>query len=247
MKQAIILMARMGSRRLPGKVLLPVQGRPLLGHLFDRLKRAEFGDIVLATSDLAGDDPIAAFAKTEGVAVFRGDEEDWSNRILQAAHTHDIEAIVRVTADCPMIDPATVDLVGNTLVSSGADYVSPDWPRATLPTGMGCEGVLRNALERLHQSPAPKTAEERWLSFLTKDDGYRPASVPTRANLGDHRVTVDEPADFEVVKQLLDKLLPDHPHFTLADVVATLEANPEIAALNTHVQQLTGPHAKPSA
>lgn len=244
MNQAIVLMARMGSRRLPGKVLLQVQGRPLLGHLFDRLKRAEFGDIILATSALAGDDPIAIFADAEGVTVFRGDEEDWSNRILQAALTHDVEAIVRVTADCPMIDPATVDLVGDTLISSGADYVSPDWPRATLPTGMGCEGVLRSALERLHRSPDPKTAEQRWLSFLTTDDGYHPASVPTRAALGDHRVTVDEPADFEVVKQLLDKLLPNNSDYTLADVVATLEAHPEIAVLNAHVPQLTGPHAK---
>lgn len=247
MSQAIILMARMGSRRLPGKVLLPVQGRPLLGHLFDRLRRADFGDVILATSALAGDDPIADFADAEGVAVFRGDEEDWSNRILQAALIHDIEAIVRVTADCPLIDPATVDLVGNTLVSSGADYVSPDWPSATLPTGMGCEGVRRSALERLHESATPQTAEQRWMSFLNGDNGYCPASVPTGVQLDEHRVTVDEPADFEVVEQLLNILLPEHPSFTLADVVATLEAHPEIAALNSHVQQLTGPHAKSGA
>lgn len=244
MKVGTIVVARMGSSRLPGKVLKQVEGRSLLDILLGRARRARRSDVLLvATSDTRVDDPIVAEAERLEVPTFRGSESDTMDRFYGATCAFGLDIAVRVTGDCPLVDPTTIDLVIETALRGDCDYVSTDLV-PQYPNGMGCDAYTRAALERLHEASRDLDADQAWM--LTRDPsiglqcGLAPGS--RWGDLSRYRLTVDTPQDFDLVGRVLSALLPGRPDFGLDDVVTLLERHPGWLVINAGVVQKTGPH-----
>lgn len=238
MKTIIIVQARMTSTRLPGKVLLPLAGEPMLVRLLERLRRVRRAQgIVVATTTNATDDPIAALCAKQGVPCHRGSELDVLSRYADAARLHGAAVVVRITSDCPLIDPALIDQVIADYEVGGSDYVSnmlpPSWPY-----GMAVEVFSAAALAQAHTEATQAAEREHVTPFLYwHPERYRLRNVASPVDLSRHRWTVDTPEDYELVGRLFDHLMPTHPHFTQADVLALLDQHPDWIALNQHIQQ----------
>ena len=228
----------MSSTRLPGKVLLPLAGEPMLTRLVERLRRVQRADgIVIATTTNATDDPIAALCAQLGVSCHRGSEHDVLSRYADAARLHGADVVVRITSDCPLIDPALIDQVIATHEEGGSDYVSNMLP-PTWPYGMAVEVFSAAALAQAHAEATQAAEREHVTPFIYwHPERYRLRNVASPVNLSQHRWTVDTPEDYELVSRLFDHLMPTHPHFTQADVLALLDHYPDWIAINQHIQQ----------
>ena len=238
-----ISQARMTSTRLPGKVLMPAAGRPLLAHHLDRLSRTPGLDaVVLATTVNATDDPVVACAESLGIQVFRGDEQDVLGRFAGAAALARADLVVRVTADCPLIDPA---LVGRLITAfrddPSLDYLSINSSR--YPRGLDAEIFPRRLLDEAAANAADPAEREHVTPYI-----YR---RPERFRLGtalvpagpveppDQRWCVDEPADYELVRRILEALLPSNPAFGWQDCCELLRDHPDWMDINRAVRQKT--------
>lgn len=238
MKTIIIVQARMTSTRLPGKVLLPLAGEPMLVRLLERLRRVQRADgIVIATTTNVTDDPIAALCAQQGVPCHRGSELDVLSRYADAARLHAADVVVRITSDCPLIDPALIDQLIAVYEEGDSDYVSNMLP-PTWPYGMAVEVFSATALAQAHAEATQDAEREHVTPFIYwHPQRYRLRNVASPVALSHHRWTVDTPEDYELVRRLFDHLLPTNPHFTQADVLALLDAHPDWIAINQHVQQ----------
>ena len=238
MTTLIIVQARMSSTRLPGKVLLPLAGEPMLTRLIERLRRVQRADgIVVATTTNASDDPIAALCAQLGVPCHRGSEHDVLSRSADAARLHGADVVVRITSDCPLIDPALIDQVIAVYEEGESDYVSNMLP-PTWPYGMAVEVFSAAALAQAHAEATQAAEREHVTPFIYwHPERYRLRNVASPVDLSQHRWTVDTPEDYALVSRLFHHLMPTHPHFTQADVLALLEQHPDWIALNQHVQQ----------
>lgn len=240
-----ISQARMTSTRLPGKVLLEAAGKPLLVHHLERLARSPGLDaVVLATTVNAGDDPLAACAAGLGVPVFRGDEQDVLGRFAGAAAMAGADLVVRVTSDCPLIDPALVGALVAAFLKGRAetpplDYQSIDTTR--YPRGLDAEILTRAALDEAAARATDPAEREHVTPYVyRRPDRFRlgkplaPASDP-----GAHRWCVDEPADFELVRRLLETLRPVNPDFGWQDCCKVLRDHPDWMDINRAIRQKT--------
>lgn len=240
LKTAIIIQARMGSTRLPGKVLKPVLGKPLLEYQIERLRRVKNADaVVLATSTLPGDDALAEFAKRAGVPCFRGSESDVLSRYYHCAKETGADVIVRSTADCPLIDPGLMEtLIAEFLKSGKYHYGSNATIDRTYPRGLDSEIFTFRALEEAFREAKSPFEREHVTPFITAHrDRYPALSQSHSKNLGALRWTVDTPEDFELVKRILEALYPVKPAFTWLDALALLEKHPDWPRINAHVEQ----------
>lgn len=238
MTTLIIVQARMTSTRLPGKVLLPLAGEPMLTRLVERLRRVRHADgIVVATTTNPTDDPIAALCAQLGVSCHRGSEHDVLSRYADAARLHGADVVVRITSDCPLIDPALIDQVIAAYDEGGSDYVSNMLP-PTWPFGLAVEVFSAAALAQTHAAAADPAEREHVTPFLYwHPERYRLRNVASPLDLSHHRWTVDTPEDYTLVSRLFDHLMPTHPHFTQADVLALLDKHPDWIAINQHIRQ----------
>jgi spore coat polysaccharide biosynthesis protein SpsF len=241
-----VVQARTGSTRLPAKVLLQVQGDTLLGHQLDRLARAtRAAACIVATTAKTADDAVEAEARRHGTAVFRGSEDDVLSRYLGAARAFDVDPVVRVTADCPLIDPQVVDAAiarFADLAAGGAavDVVTNGRPgHRTYPRGLDVEVVARRALEAADARLGPAAPErEHVTQYLYRHpEEFRCADLKLPLDLSFLRWTVDTAADFELVRVVYDDLFPSNPRFGLDDVLGLLSRRPELLAINAHVRQ----------
>ena len=205
MRVVALVQARTGSSRLPGKVLMDLHGRPMLAQLLSRLRQAaRLDEVVVATSDLPQDDPVADVAQAEGVRVFRGDERDVLARMLGAARMADADVVVRITGDCPLVDPGVVDQVVGEL--EGHDLASNAIHR-TFPRGLDTEALTRDALERIGELATSPEAREHvtWFAYRERPDLFRLRSV--ESGDGDDAYaaldwSVDTAEDLELVRRL---------------------------------------------
>jgi spore coat polysaccharide biosynthesis protein SpsF len=238
-----VIQARTGSTRLPGKVLLPLLGEPLLVHVVRRVGRASRVDAtVVATTTLPGDDAIVDLAQGRGWAVTRGSEMDLLDRYLDAARAHDAERVVRITSDCPLIDPDLVDEVVAALEAEGADYASNTLEPRTFPRGLDVEAMTMAALEAAGTADRDPASREHATPYLYRHpDRFRLAGVRLPDDLSGHRWTVDTPEDYELVRRIFDALGRDD--FEWRDALAVVEANPAWSGLNRHVTQKIVPGA----
>lgn len=235
-----IVEARFNATRLPGKVLMPILGEPMLGRMVERLRRARtLDEIVIATTDNSADDRLAAYAQRIGAHVFRGSEDDVLDRVVRAADASTADIIVELTGDCPLVDPGLVDKVVGDFLMGGADFVSNMLPHTT-PRGTDVRVFRATDLAEINATSAdPADHEHVSLYFWEHPERYRCRNVGSdlpeaAASL---RLTVDTPEDLELVRAIYDQLYPENPAFTLADVLNLLDRRADLAGLNRHIQQ----------
>jgi spore coat polysaccharide biosynthesis protein SpsF len=228
----------MGSTRLPGKILMPVLGKPLLQWELERVSRCkEVDGVVLATTTLAADDPVAELAKTLGVFTFRGSSENVLERYYQAAVKHQADLIVRITGDCPLIDPAVIDRVIQAFKAGNFDYVS-NTAKRTYPRGMDVEVFSFKVLLEAYREAKRSYEIEHVTPFIyQRPERYRLANVTLDPPHGDLRWTVDTIEDFTLIEKILQQIGKKAPQFILEDLLNLMNTHPEWKQINAHIQQ----------
>ena len=236
-----ILQARTSSTRLPEKVLAGVLGQPMLSRQIERLQRAERLDALLvATSAERGDDAIEELCGAIGTDCFRGSLEDVLDRFYRAAASRAPTHVVRLTGDCPLADPAVVDRVIARHLDGGFDYTSNALERS-FPDGLDVEVVRMPCLAEAWREARLPSEREHVTPFLYhRPERYALGSVRNERDLGALRWVVDEAPDLAFVRRVYEELYPADPGFGMEDVLALLERQPEIAALNTGVDPKVG-------
>ncbi|EKU70828.1 cytidylyltransferase domain-containing protein [Selenomonas sp. F0473] len=230
-----IVQARLSSSRLPGKVLRPIMGRAMILYELERLSRSRrIDNIVLATSEDESDDPLAETVRDAGFTVFRGNLGDVLGRYDACAKAFGAAHVVRITGDCPLIDPAIVDAVIDRHLSEGNDYTSNTLGEATYPDGLDTEVMRYAALERAYREARLPSEREHVTQYiikhpeLFKQGGLRYAGE----SLGRLRWTVDEPEDFLFVESVYERLYLERKDFAMRDILDLLEKQPDLTHLN---------------
>lgn len=237
MRVVAIIQARMGSTRLPGKVLKDLGGETVLARVVNRTRRATLLDeVVVATSVLPADDAIARECEHLKVACFRGDEADVLDRYYRAAQQFAADAVVRITADCPLIDPELVDTTIRTFLEEKADYANNTSPR-TYPRGLDAEVFTFTGLERAwREAVKPYEREHVTPYFYEHPELFRVAYTREEKDYSAHRWTLDTPDDLELIRAIYARL-GNRADFGWREVLAVMEREPELAALNSHIVQ----------
>lgn len=240
MTTAIIVQARMSSTRLPGKVLLPIMGRPVMEYQLERLRRVHTADkIVIATTTNPADQPIVELAEKLGFAHFRGPESDVLSRFYHAAQDAGAGTVVRCNSDCPLIDPAVVDRVISAYQEESHlyDYVS-NILRPTYPTGMHTEVFSIEVLEEAHRLAKEPLEREHVTPYIyRRPKSFRLKNIALDQDLSWHRWTLDLPEDLDLISRIYQALYPVNPLFTMDDVLNTLARQPEWLKINSHIQK----------
>ncbi len=237
----VIVQARLGSTRLPGKVLLPLQGQPVLAHVCRRAAAASRVDrLVVATTDLPEDEAIVAWCRSAGVPVARGPAADVLSRYLAAAEVWPCRQVVRITADCPVVDPGLVDAVAGQLEAGGFDYVSNLHP-PTLPIGFDVEAFPLAVLRRVgREASLPSHREHVTLYIRENRDIFRVGNVAFGRDRSAGRFALDHPEDYEFFRRLFE-LIPPAMHLpSVYELLRLVDAHPELAALNAKFDRYEG-------
>jgi spore coat polysaccharide biosynthesis protein SpsF (cytidylyltransferase family) len=231
----------MGSTRLPGKVMMEICGRPMLWHVIHRLRHAERLDsIVVATSEQMIDDEIEEFCRAEKVPCFRGSEKDVLDRYYQAAKWIGADVIVRITADCPLIDPEVVDSVVNKYLECECDYASNSELR-TYPDGLDTEVFSFNALKRAWSEARMMSEREHVTPYIRNNKIiFTSADVFQERDLSTLRWTVDEPEDIEFVRNIYERLYRSDRVFLMDEVVNLLREDPKLLEINKGFERNEG-------
>lgn len=238
-KVVAIIQARMGSRRFPGKVLADLVGRPVLEWVVDAVTRVEgVDDIVVATTTNAEDQAIEDWCAEYGVKCFRGEPLDVLKRYADCAKEYSATYILRITADCPLLDPATVSAVLRKGLASGADYFGL---AGEFPDGFDCEGFHSDALNRANAQSTLASDREHVTPFMKSnpnDFSFLPIEV--WSGFGDVRLTIDEPEDLAYVRELA--LLSDLSgnQSSAERLLGLVRMRPDLRILNSHVMRNEG-------
>ena len=235
-----VIQARMGSTRLPGKVLKPVAGRPLIGHIVHRLKASHLiEDIAIATTVNPLDDAIVEFAEREGIAVVRGPEDDVLARFALAAEALDADIVVRVSSDAPFLDAGFIDHLVASLIEQGGDYVLLEDGAMTAHEGV--DPFTRRALDKLMMDARndPVAREHVTGYFKLHPEFVRIARAPAYPALAREggRLTIDTPDDLAFVEAVHERMAAKAGEASLSDLLLLLEREPSLRAINAHVQQ----------
>jgi spore coat polysaccharide biosynthesis protein SpsF len=244
MKTCAIVQARMGSQRLPGKVLAPIGRAPMLAHVVERAAACPAVDeVVIATGTGDDDDAVAAAAAILGVPCWRGSPHDVLGRYRAAADAHHADVVVRLTADCPLLDPAVIGRVIAALVDDGPrrDYAANVLAR-TYPRGLDVEAMWLDTLHRLDRLATTAATREHVTALVHEQPGwFTTASVEAGFDASDLRLTVDTLADLELIRRIHARLAPTAATPYTA-VVALLRREPALVAINAAVEQRSHRH-----
>jgi spore coat polysaccharide biosynthesis protein SpsF len=245
MKIVAIVQARTGSTRLMGKVLLNLLGEPMLVHEMARIGRSEsISSTIVATTDLPADDRIVDLCKKQGWQYCRGSEQDVLDRYYQCAKKAGADVIVRLTSDCPLIEPAVIDRVIEKFLqdSQGLDYVSNVIAPRTFPRGLDTEVFSFAALERSWNEDKNPLLREHVTQYIVQNpDKFRTAGITNPLDLSDFRWTVDTNEDFRLVTEIYSHF--GHNRFTLNDVLSLMEKRPELRLINQDIAQKEVSHS----
>ena len=219
MRVLAVLQARVSSTRLPGKVLKPLLGEPMLMRQIERVQRSRLIEkLVVATSVDSSDDALVDVLSQAGVAHFRGSLDNVLERFCQAAKPYQPEHVVRLTGDCPLADPMLIDAAINAHLSDGADYTSTAL-NPTYPDGLDVEVINFGALARAWREAALPSEREHVTSYIySHPELFRLKSVEQTENMSTMRWTVDESADFNFVECVYGELYPGNTAFAMNDV-----------------------------
>jgi len=234
-----IIQARMGSSRLPGKVLADIEGRPLLGRMLDRLGRCDQVDeVAVATTYLSDDDPVAELCRARETRCVRGHPTDVLDRYRQAAEETGADVIVRLTGDCPLIDPQVVDLCLRTYLVADppVDLVVNRLPwNRSYPIGLDTEVFGRTALETAWREAIEPHQREHVVPFLYENPSrFAMIHLEADGDYGDYRWTVDEPEDLEVIRRIF-AAFGGREDFSWREVLSLVRREPGLARINKAV------------
>lgn len=236
-----ILQARVSSSRLPGKVLLPVAGAPMLARQLERIKRSQKIDqLIVATSDEVSDDPIAQLCLNESVSCYRGSLQDVLDRFYQAAKPVNPEHVIRLTGDCPLSDPDLIDAMILSHIEGEYDYTS-NALEPTYPDGLDVEVFRYRCLEEAWDNAKLRSEREHVTPYIhQRPSQFRINQYKNNIDLSDLRWTVDERLDYELITHIYQTLYPSKPAFTTGDILAYLKENPVFMQYNTGFQRNEG-------
>lgn len=240
-----ILQARMSSTRLPGKVLKPLCGEPMLARQLERLTRSRRMDaLVVATSDRSDDDPIAEVCSRLGISCYRGSLSDVLDRFYRAAAEAGADHVVRLTGDCPLTDPGLIDDLIDFYLRQEVDYASNCRP-PTLPDGLDAEVFSMAALRLAWQDAEDPFFREHVVPFIVRNpQRFSAANWQHETDLSALRWTVDEPSDLAFVEEVFNALYPRKPDFSWRDVLDLLDENPDLLTINTGIERNEGSKRK---
>ncbi|HBR28760.1 MAG TPA: acylneuraminate cytidylyltransferase [Firmicutes bacterium] len=241
MTTAIIVQARIASTRLPGKILKRVLGKTLLEYELERLSRVKSADqLIIATTDHGEEQPIIDLCRKLETPYFRGSEQDVLARYYGAATESGADVVVRITSDCPLIDPVVVDKVISFYLTHQTeyDYVSNTFPELTYPRGMDTEVFSKEVLKEAYEEAIDQEEREHVTIFIKRrPERYRIKNLLYTEDFSHYRWTVDTSEDFELIKRMLATLYPTNPNFTLEDCLTLLTQYPEWAKINEQIKQ----------
>jgi spore coat polysaccharide biosynthesis protein SpsF (cytidylyltransferase family) len=228
----VIVQARTDSRRFPGKVLANIEGKPLLWHVIDRIKKINNTKIVVATTKRKIDDEIIKIARKSKVEYFRGKKNDVLDRFYKAAVKFNADIIVRITADCPLIDPVESKKVLKKFLEGNFDYVSSD--DRTYPKGLDTECFSFDALEKAWKEARLNSEREHVTPYIWKNQQiFKKGIVKSRKNLSSQRWVVDYKDDLMFVRQIYSRLYKKNPNFHMDDVITILQKEPNLTKINS--------------
>lgn len=233
-----IIQARMRSTRLPGKVLLPLGGKTVLENVVDRVRQAKLiGRVIVATSTEPADDAIANLCRQKQIDYFRGSHEDVLDRYYQAAKHFGAEHICRITADCPLIDPAVIDETAKQYLAGGYDYASNSHPVATYPDGFDIWIFSFAALEKSWQDAKLPSEREHVTSYIwNHPEKFKILNVKNNLDLSAYRLTIDEERDYQALKLIVEQI----KNLTMKNIIDFLDSHEEIKKINAPVERDEG-------
>jgi spore coat polysaccharide biosynthesis protein SpsF (cytidylyltransferase family)/RimJ/RimL family protein N-acetyltransferase len=233
-----IIQARMGSTRLPGKVMRNILGKPVLWHVINRVSKAKLIDgLIVATTVKLEDDISAEFCERNDILVFRGSENDVLDRYYQCAKKYNIKDIVRITADCPLHDPNVIDVVIREYLREVYDYVS-NTIEYTFPDGLDVEVFSFDVLENAWKNAKLPSEREHVTPFIRKNEEFKKKNVSSSKKYPPYRLTLDYPEDYQFIKRIYEGIGKEM--FNIDDIIKFLEKNPELLKLNQPIEMNEG-------
>lgn len=240
MKIGVIIQARMGSTRLPGKVLKKIKGKTVLAHVIERtLQSKEVDEVIIATTVNRRDDAIVEEAILNGVVVFRGSEDDVLERYYGAATASSLDIIVRVTSDCPLIDPFVIDDLVKVYMKGRyniATNASADLSKRTYPRGLDVEVFSMKELKLAYVNAEEKYQREHVTPYIYQ----RSESTFHHLNNQDYskyRLTLDTVEDFELISEIYNLLYTGKHDFYFEEIISCLKKNRTLTNINNHIEQ----------
>ena len=236
-KITAIIQARMGSTRLPGKVLMDLAGESVLARVIQRVRRSALvQEVAVATTKSAADDPIVSECVRLGTRAFRGSEHDVLDRYFRAAQQFGGEAVLRITADCPLIDPILIDQLVEAFTERRVDFACNVLPR-TYPRGLDAELFTVRALEKAWRlADAPHQREHVTPVLYDRPDVFSMIFVRGERDYSRYRWTLDTADDLRLIRTIYENF-GNRIDFTWRDVIGLMERNPQLERINAHVVQ----------
>ena len=240
MKILTIIQARMGSTRLPNKVLMDLAGKTNLERVVERVQKSQYiEEIVVATTIGKHDLPIVKLCAEKNLRVFCGSENDVLDRYYQCAKLLNPDHVIRITADCPLIDPDIINRVISAHLDSGADYTS-NTLNPTYPDGLDVEIMKYSVLKDAWVHADKLSQREHVTQYIIHNESYRKTSVESNFDYGNERWTLDTPNDYEFIKSIYETLYLEKPDFSMQDVIEYLDKNPSLRGINSDSKRNEG-------
>ncbi len=240
-KISAIVQARMGSMRLPGKVLMGICGKPALKHIVERLRFSKLiNQVILAIPDTKENDILEKFAQENSVGCYRGSESEVLERVYLAAKENNCDIIVGITADNPLIDPGIIDLVIEKHMGAKADYSSTFYPCRFLPLGLDVEVLTFYALENAYKNAKEEYYREHVTSYFYKNPNIfkiNGTKLPKDLEDPSLRLTLDTKEDLELISRIYASLYQPGGIFKTEQILGLLKVNPELREINAHIIQ----------
>ena len=239
MKVVAIIQARMSSSRLPGKVLMPLADKPVLAHVVERISYCRMVDqVVVATTVENSDDPVADYCENNDIDIYRGNLEDVLDRYYQAAKIYHADPIVRITGDCPAIDPVVVDAVIAGFLSGDYDLYGLG---GEFPDGLDCTIFSFSAIEKAWKEAKLKSEREHVGPYIEKNPHlFRNSALKLFHGLAQQRWTLDEPDDYKLLNIIFEKLYRSSSPFLTHEVLHLVRENSELSVLNENIVRNEG-------
>lgn len=240
MKVGAIIQARMGSTRLSGKVMMKIKGKTVLEHIIERVSQSKtIDEIIIATTVDKRDDIIVKEAFRLGIKVYRGSEEDVLSRYYYAAKENAVDVIIRITSDCPLIDPHIVDQIVNSYKNNNYDIVSnagADLSTRTFPRGLDIEVFSFKSLEKAFRNADRQYQREHVTPFIY-EYSEKLFYYKNEIDYSRHRWTLDTKEDLELITEIYENLYKGKHDFYLMDIIRLLNKEPKLFDINSHIEQ----------